>query len=156
MTDVHTPEQRRLNMSRIRDRNTKPELIVRRGLHARGLRYRLQDRTLPGRPDLVFPRYRAVIFVNGCFWHGHFCPMFHMPVTRAEFWRTKISANQERDARSHQVLLEIGWRILTIWGCSLTGPNRWPREALLNTCRDFIVGNSQSVEISGSSTNQTL
>ncbi|SFL20343.1 very short patch repair endonuclease [Lysobacter sp. cf310] len=142
-------------MSRIRDRNTKPELIVRRGLHARGLRYRLQDRALPGRPDLVFPRYRTVIFVNGCFWHGHSCPMFRMPATRAEFWRTKIAANQERDARSYEALLDTGWRVLTIWECSLRGPNRWPRDAFLNTCRDFIVGNSQSAEISGRSTDQT-
>ncbi len=85
MVDVLTPEQRQLNMSRIRGRDTKPEMLIRRGLHARGLRYRLQDRALPGRPDLVFPRYHAVILVHGCFWHGLDCRMFRLPATRREF-----------------------------------------------------------------------
>jgi len=89
MVDVLSPEQRRLNMSRIRGRDTKPEMLIRRGLHAQGFRYRLQNRKLPGRPDLVFPRYHAVIFVHGCFWHGHNCPMFKLPGTRQEFWSKK-------------------------------------------------------------------
>src|SRR5688500_15794308 len=99
MTDVLTPEQRRLNMSRVRGKDTKPEMLLRRGLHACGLRYRLHPKDVPGRPDLVFPRHGAVILVHGCFWHGHDCPLFKWPATRAEFWRKKIEGNRARDAR---------------------------------------------------------
>lgn len=109
MVDVLTPEQRQLNMSRIRGRDTKPEMLIRRGLHARGLRYRLQDRSLPGRPDLVFPRHHAVILVHGCFWHGHDCPMFRLPATRREFWSAKIESNRNRDVKAHDALLCLDW-----------------------------------------------
>jgi DNA mismatch endonuclease (patch repair protein) len=149
MTDVLTPEQRRLNMSRIRGRDTKPEMLVRRGLHARGLRYRLQDRKLPGRPDLVFPKYRVVILVHGCFWHGHHCPLFRLPATRPEFWAAKISSNRRRDERSHEGLRALGWRILTIWECSLKGPARWPVGLLLDSCTEFIQGEENTRQISG-------
>lgn len=149
MADVLTPEQRRLNMSRIRGRDTKPEMLVRRGLHARGLRYRLQDRKLPGRPDLVFPKYRVVILVHGCFWHGHHCPLFRLPATRPEFWAAKIASNQKRDERSHEALQVMGWRILTIWECSLKGPGRWPIELLLDTCTEFIHSKKYTQQISG-------
>ena len=90
MVDVLTPDQRRLNMRRIRSGNTKPEMMIRQGLHSRGFRFRLHCRNLPGRPDIVFPRYRAVIMVHGCFWHGHDCPHFKLPATRPEFWSAKI------------------------------------------------------------------
>ena len=149
MADVLTPEQRRLNMSRIRGRDTKPELLVRQGLHARGLRYRLQDRKLPGRPDLVFPKYRVVILVHGCFWHGHNCPLFRLPATRPEFWAAKISSNQKRDERSYEGLRALGWRILTIWECSLKGPRRWPIEHLLDACAEFIQSEKDTCQISG-------
>ena len=149
MADVLTPEQRKLNMSRIRGRDTKPEMLIRRGLHARGLRYRLQDRSLPGRPDLVFPKYRAVILVHGCFWHGHKCPLFRLPATRPEFWAEKIQANQSRDHRAHEALLAKGWRILTIWECSLKGLGRWPVVPLLDTCAQFIKGEDRTLEITG-------
>ena len=99
MVDVLTPEQRRLNMSRIRGKDTKPELMLRRGLHALGLRFRLHRKDLPGRPDMVFPRYRAAVLVHGCFWHGHDCPLFKWPVTRREFWAVKIEGNRARDMR---------------------------------------------------------
>src|SRR5450631_1336300 len=99
MTDVLSPEQRRFNMSRIRGSNTKPELQVRRGLHAMGLRFRLHDRRLPGRPDMVLTRYRTVIFIHGCFWHGHGCRLSKMPATRQDFWRAKIEGNAARDGR---------------------------------------------------------
>ncbi len=104
MSDVLTPEQRRLNMSRIRGKDTRPELLVRKGLHARGLRYRLQDRTLPGRPDLVFPKHKAVIFVHGCFWHAHGCNLSKVPKTREQFWTEKLSKNRMRDQRATEVL----------------------------------------------------
>lgn len=149
MADVLTPEQRRLNMSRIRGRDTKPEMLIRRGLHACGLRYRLQDRNLPGRPDLVFPKYRAVILIHGCFWHGHICPLFRIPATRTEFWTEKIHANQIRDQRAHEALRKMGWRVLTIWECSLKGPGRSPLETVLDTCINFIRGQESAREIVG-------
>jgi len=150
MVDVLTEAQRQLNMSRIRGRDTKPEMLIRRGLHAQGFRYRLQDRGLPGRPDLVFPRYKAVILVHGCFWHGHDCPMFRLPVTRSEFWAEKIAANQRRDAIVHEALLALGWRVLTVWECSLTGKRRLPFGFVLETCIGFIQGHQAEVTISGS------
>lgn len=149
MTDVLTSEQRRRNMSRIRGRDTKPEMLVRKGLHALGLRFRLQDRSLPGRPDLIFPKYRTVILVHGCFWHGHDCPMFRLPATRPDFWRTKINANQTRDQRTHAELLALGWRILTIWECALKGTARWQVDMLFDTCVNFIRGTEPTQQIAG-------
>ncbi len=102
MVDVLTSEQRSFNMSRIRGRDTKPELTLRRGLHSLGLRFRLHRRDLPGRPDLVFASRRAVVFVHGCFWHGHDCPMCRLPATRPDFWATKIAGNRARDRRCQQ------------------------------------------------------
>ena len=126
-------------MSRIRGRDTKPEMLIRRGLHARGLRYRLQDRALPGRPDLVFPRFRAVIFVHGCFWHGHDCPLFRLPSTRPQFWEAKIKANRARDAGACEALLALGWRVLVIWECSLKGASRRLPDDVLDACVDFLL-----------------
>jgi DNA mismatch endonuclease (patch repair protein) len=122
--DVLTPQQRQLNMSRIRARDTRPEMAVRRGLHALGLRYRLHDRTLPGSPDLVFPRYRTAVFVHGCFWHVHGCAMSKWPATRPEFWQKKLGANAARDRRVLASLQTAGWRVLVIWECSLRGTGR--------------------------------
>jgi DNA mismatch endonuclease, patch repair protein len=124
MTDVLTPEQRRLNMSRIRGRDTRPEMLIRRGLHARGLRYRLHDRALPGRPDLVFPRYHTVVFIHGCFWHMHGCPLSKLPSTRKEFWLRKLEGNAARDHKAIEALTSAGWRVLVIWECALRGPRR--------------------------------
>lgn len=132
MADVLTPEQRRLNMSRIRGKDTKPELLLRHGLHARGLRYRLHRKDLPGRPDIMFPRYRAVILVHGCFWHGHDCPLFKLPATRREFWAAKIEGNKARDARDIASLISAGWRVLVVWECVLKGPRRRPIETVLD------------------------
>ena len=120
--DVLTIEQRRLNMSRIRGKDTKPEMLLRRGLHAAGLRFRLHGAKLPGKPDMVFPKYHAVILIHGCFWHGHDCPLFKMPATRPEFWAKKISGNRARDLRTTNALQLTGWRLLTVWECSLKGP----------------------------------
>lgn len=139
MVDVLTPEQRQLNMSRIRGRDTRPEMLVRRGLHACGFRYRLQDRKLPGRPDLIFPRYRAVIFVHGCFWHGHDCPLFKLPETRRDFWDAKISSNRTRDKRVEETLLEQGWRVATVWECSLKGINKLGGDEVIQQCRLFLL-----------------
>jgi DNA mismatch endonuclease (patch repair protein) len=149
VADVLTPKQRQLNMSHIRGRDTRPEMVIRCGLHARGLRYRLQDRSMPGRPDVVFQKYRAVILVHGCFWHGHNCPLFQLPATRTEFWITKINANRSRDARTREALQTLGWRILTIWECSLKGPARWQMDTLLDACVDFLKGDAQQQQITG-------
>lgn len=149
MADVHTVEQRQFNMSRIRGGDTKPELMIRRGLHARGLRYRLHVRMLPGRPDLVFARHGAVILVHGCFWHGHDCQLFRMPGTRAEFWRSKIDTNRERDTKVHAALLATGWRVLTVWECSLKGKRKWPFELVLGCAQDFVTGSERERIIAG-------
>lgn len=147
--DVLTPEQRRRNMSRIRGKNTAPELLLRRGLHAAGLRFRLHVRDLPGHPDLVFPRYHAVVFVHGCFWHGHDCPMFKMPETRRDFWQPKITGNRARDSRTHAALVGDGWRVLTVWECALKGPARKPLPNVLAACVEFIRGCSPREELNG-------
>lgn len=140
MVDVLTPAQRRLNMSRIRGVNTKPELLLRRALHSQGFRYRLHSKDLPGRPDLVFPQYHAAILVHGCFWHGHTCPLFKLPATRTSFWSTKISKNRERDARALKGLLEAGWRALVVWECALKGPGRRDWSNVLKACSVFLRG----------------
>jgi DNA mismatch endonuclease, patch repair protein len=140
MADILTPEQRRLNMSRIRGRDTKPEMLLRRGLHARGIRFRLHRKDLPGRPDLVFPSRRAAIFVHGCFWHGHGCAMFKLPETRTEFWAAKIKGNQERDARALQELPAAGWRTLVVWECDLRGPGRRPLEMVIDDVVAWLTG----------------
>ena len=125
MVDVLTPEQRRLNMSRICSRDTKPEMIVRRGLHALGLRFRLSRKDLPGRPDLVLSKYRTVILVHGCFWHGHSCPMFKWPATRPDFWEKKINSNRARDGAAVNALRADSWRVLVVWECALGAGCGW-------------------------------
>lgn len=117
--DILTPEQRSAQMSRIRGSNTKLEILVRKALHARGFRYRLGGAGLPGRPDIVLPKYRTVVLVHGCFWHGHDCPLYRLPKTRTEFWARKISTNKARDARVVDQLTELGWKSIVIWECSL-------------------------------------
>lgn len=128
MADRLTPEQRRLNMSRIRCRDTKPEFAVRRALHSMGFRYRLHVGDLPGRPDLVLPKWRCVVQVHGCFWHGHGCALFRWPATRQEFWREKIAGNVHRDRRNEAELMERGWRLVTVWECALKGRLHLPED----------------------------
>lgn len=147
--DVLTPEQRRLNMSRIRGRDTKPELLIRRGLHALGFRFRVQRRDLPGRPDLVFAGARAVVFVHGCFWHGHSCPMCRLPATRTDFWQAKIDGNRQRDKKALDNLAASGWRSLIVWECALRGPARRDGESVLACCAAFIRSREGSAEILG-------
>ena len=119
MADVHTPEQRSYNMSRIRSKNTEPEELVRKFLFSQGFRYRKNDARLPGKPDIVLPKYKTVVFVNGCFWHGHEgCRYFVWPKNNAEFWKEKITGNIQRDKRNHHLLVEQGWRVIEIWECA--------------------------------------
>jgi DNA mismatch endonuclease (patch repair protein) len=150
MADVLSPAQRSYNMSRIRGRNTKPEMIIRQGLHRAGLRFRLHASKLPGRPDLVFAKHKAVIFVHGCFWHGHSCPMFRLPGTRPEFWGAKIKTNCERDREVQTALRDSGWRVLTVWECCLTGPTRLPLHDVLCACTIFLCGTSPAATLTGS------
>lgn len=147
--DPLTAEQRRLCMSRIRATDTKPEMIVRRGLHALGLRYRLHDRRLPGTPDLVFAGQRALLFVHGCFWHGHDCPLFKLPASRTDFWEAKIARNRSRDAEAVAALNAGGWRSLVVWECAMRGRARLPLDELLSRCFHWITRTLPSAEISG-------
>lgn len=118
MADKLTIEQRSALMSRIRSKNTKPEIAVRQFLHSRGFRFRLHDKKLPGTPDIVLPKYRTVVFVNGCLWHGHFwCRRFKMPKSRPEYWRPKIRMNKKRDRAKKNELRRTGWKVITVWEC---------------------------------------
>jgi DNA mismatch endonuclease (patch repair protein) len=118
--DNRSKEARSRNMSNIPSKNTKPEETVRKYLFAHGLRYRKNVSKLPGKPDIVLPKYKAVVFVNGCFWHGHEgCKYFVPPKTNTEFWFAKFQYNQERDARNYQKLRDLGWRILIVWECEI-------------------------------------
>jgi DNA mismatch endonuclease, patch repair protein len=117
MADVFSASERSEVMSRIRSKDTSPELRIRKGLHRLGFRFRLHDKNLPGRPDLVLPRYRTVIQVRGCFWHGHECPDGHIPKSRRDYWEPKLRANAERDERNDQRLKEMGWRVIVLWEC---------------------------------------
>ena len=122
MVDIVDRATRSRMMAGIAGKDTKPELALRRALHGRGLRYRLHDRKLPGKPDLAFRRFRAVCFVHGCFWHRHDgCPYTTVPATRPDFWQAKFKANVERDLRTRQELLVAGWRVAIIWECALRG-----------------------------------
>ncbi len=122
MADVHSPEIRSYNMSQIRGKDTKPEEKVRKYLFSQGFRYRKNVSSLPGKPDIVLPKYRTCVFVNGCFWHMHEgCKYFVWPKNNAEFWKNKILANKERDKIAIKNLNQIGWRVITIWECELRG-----------------------------------
>ncbi len=124
MSDDHTPEQRSYNMSRIRRKNTSPEMIVRQYLFSRGLRYRIDDKRFPGRPDLVFPKYKTVVFINGCFWHHHDCKYFVWPKSNTEYWVPKIQRNVERDVFNQASIRNMGWNVIIVWECELKKDNR--------------------------------
>ncbi|MBN8783060.1 MAG: DNA mismatch endonuclease Vsr [Terrimonas ferruginea] len=120
MTDVHSKEIRSYNMSRIKGKNTKPEMLVRKFLFANGLRYKLHDKQLPGKPDLVFPKYKTVLFIHGCFWHGHEgCRYYVVPKTRTDWWLAKINGNKAKDADSIMKLKQLGWKVIIVWECEL-------------------------------------
>lgn len=119
MADNHTKEVRSMNMSHIRSTNSKPEEIVRKYLFSKGLRYRKNVKSLPGKPDIVLPKYKTAVFVNGCFWHHHDCGRFVWPSSNEEYWRKKIDGNVERDKKNRDALEKMGWRVITIWECEL-------------------------------------
>ncbi|WP_241127202.1 very short patch repair endonuclease [Novosphingobium terrae] len=134
-------------MAGIRGADTKPEMLLRKGLHALGWRYRLHGQKLPGKPDLVFAGRRALVFAHGCFWHGHDCHLFKWPKTREEFWATKIGSNITRDMRVRQSLLGDGWRVLEVWECQLKGRTRQPLEDVLMSCDAFLRGDETFLSI---------
>lgn len=142
MADVFTPEKRSEVMSRIRGRDTKPELALRSMLHRLGYRFTVNgpgNRSLPGKPDLVLPKRRTVVFVHGCFWHGHDnCPGFRMPKSRRAWWRAKIRGNQARDLRNENELRALGWHVVTIWECALKTESA--RKWLIPRLRDLLGG----------------
>lgn len=120
MADVHNKETRSYNMSRIKGKNTKPEIMVRRFLFSNGFRYRLHDKKLPGKPDIVLPKYKTVIFVHGCFWHGHEgCKYYVIPKTRTEWWTEKINTNRRNDIANARKLIDSGWKIINVFECEL-------------------------------------
>lgn len=135
MADTRTPEQRRRIMQAVKTRDTGPELIVRRILHRLGYRYRLNAKKLPGRPDIVFPLRKRVIFVHGCFWHGHGCAKGQAPKSRLDYWGPKLKVNRERDAVQLRALADLGWSVLTIWQCETM-----EREALTAKLTRFLDG----------------
>lgn len=131
-------------MSGIRNKDTKPEVALRKALHGRGLRYKLHDRSLPGRPDLVFPSRHAVVLVNGCFWHAHEgCPYFKLPATRPEFWQQKLTANRQRDLRNLSLLQDAGWRVAVVWECA----TRKDFASTVDQLESWLRGTSQRVDV---------
>jgi len=149
MADRLTAAQRRLNMSRVRSKGTAPEMTVRRILHSQGLRFRLHRGDLPGTPDIVLPRYQLAIFVHGCFWHGHHCPLFRAPSTRTDFWTSKIDANRRRDVTACAGLVKLGWRTLCIWECAVRGRGKLTERALLSSFFTFLSDGRREAEIAG-------
>ncbi len=136
-------------MSGIRSKDTRPELLLRKALHARGLRYRLHDRSLPGTPDIVLPRHRATIQVHGCFWHGHDCHLYRLPASRPDFWAAKIARNREVDARSAAALAALGWRRAEVWECAMRGRTRRPFDSIVDECEDWVRGNDPELVVRG-------
>jgi DNA mismatch endonuclease (patch repair protein) len=137
-------------MAAIKGSHTKPEIQIRKAMHAAGLRYRLHVRDLPGKPDLVFPKYKAVIFVNGCFWHHHDCHLFKWPATRKEFWKQKIERNVANDARAEAALLNTGWRVATVWECALKGKTRLHNEKAMRLLAGWVQSDKKTIIIRGS------
>lgn len=146
MADIVDTATRSRMMSGIRGRDTKPEKLIRSLLHRRGFRFRVNHRDLPGKPDIVFPGLRAVVFVHGCFWHGHDCPLFRLPGTRTEFWAAKIGKNRANDLKVGQTLAASGWRIATVWECVLRGRHK-DVSGSVDALADWLRSDRPSVEL---------
>lgn len=147
--DTVDKETRSRIMASVGQKNTEAETLLRSALHAAGLRYRLHDRMLPGSPDLVFPMYRAVIFVHGCYWHSHGCYKSTVPKSRREFWKDKFEANRERDERNGRLLYEQGWRVLTVWECILKGKIAKPVKNVAESVKAWLNSDEAQGEIPG-------
>lgn len=155
MPDVVDKVTRSRMMSGIRGKNTRPEILIRSLLHRNGFRFRLHVKTLPGKPDIVLPKHRAVVFVNGCFWHGHDCHLFKWPSTRPEFWKAKIERTEVTDREAIEALHAAGWRVLLIWECSLKGKSRLPIEEVETLTKAWLQGNEFLGNIDGKEINQS-
>jgi len=151
MTDIVKSAVRSRMMAGIRGTNTRPEIAVRHGLHRRGFRYSLHSAGLPGKPDIVLSRWRTVVLVNGCFWHGHDCHLFRWPTSRKEFWQQKIKGNRSRDIVVKRALAAAGWRVLVIWECALKGREKLPLDDVLSESAAWIREGTRLHEIRGSS-----
>lgn len=147
MTDVVDVKTRSRMMSNIRSKNTSPELLIRKALHARGFRFRVHAKNLPGTPDLVLPKYNAVIFIHGCFWHGHDCRYFKVPQTRQDFWMEKIGKNQARDELQLKAIRALNWRVLIIWECAARTIKNHRKSLLIELISHWLVQGSESVII---------
>ncbi|WP_200992672.1 very short patch repair endonuclease [Pseudomonas cichorii] len=147
MVDVVDTVTRSRMMAGIKGKNSSPELTIRKALHARGFRYRIHVSNLPGKPDLVLSKYKAAVFIHGCFWHGHNCRYFKLPGTRPEFWQEKISKNRARDEQQLMLLRSSGWRVLIIWECAIREMKKSRSTVLIETVADWIVTNSQFLEV---------
>jgi len=136
-------------MASVRGKNTKPELVVRSALHRAGYRFRLHARKLPGTPDIVLPKYHVIIFVHGCFWHGHDCSLFRWPSSRQEFWKRKITTNQANDLKNIARLRDAGWRVLTVWECALKDKRRQDGKRFADKLSEWIRGTKHRGEFIG-------
>lgn len=149
MADIVDKETRSRMMSGIRGKNTKPEYHIRSLLHRNGFRFRLHTKDLPGKPDIVLTKHRAVIFIHGCFWHGHDCHLFKLPSTRTDFWETKIHRNRQNDNSAILALEQAGWRIAVIWECSLRGKLRMSDDTIVCKLSEWILSEEESLELKG-------
>lgn len=149
MTDVVSPNVRSRMMSGIQGTNTKPEITIRKALFAKGYRYLLHYKKLPGKPDLVLPKYNAVVFVHGCFWHRHDCHLFKWPSTRKEFWEEKINGNATRDGKQIQGILDQNWRVLIIWECAIKGKEKRELSEIISMTEAFLGDRTRYLEIKG-------
>jgi DNA mismatch endonuclease (patch repair protein) len=149
MVDVVSPAIRSQMMAGIRSTNTKPEIFLRSRLHRAGFRFRLHERSLPGKPDMVFAGRHAVLFAHGCFWHGHDCKLFKWPKSREEFWRKKIARNREVDLRAISALHERGWRTGVVWECAIKGPGRLAPGEIIAKCENWLRSKRPSFELRG-------
>jgi DNA mismatch endonuclease (patch repair protein) len=149
MPDVVSSQKRSQMMAGIRGKDTKPELAMRKALHSKGFRYRLHDARLPGKPDIVLPRYNAVVQINGCFWHGHDCHLFKWPSTRIEFWRHKIIRNRRNDFDNIRLLERAGWRVLIVWECALKGKRKLSLDDLTARASSWLLNGHGHYSIEG-------
>lgn len=149
MVDKVDSQTRSKMMSRVRNKNTNIEVKVRKALFAKGFRYKINDKNLPGSPDIVLPKYKAAIFVNGCFWHGHDCSKGQLPKSNIEYWKTKIIKNKKRDVENIEKLLALGWKVATIWECALKGRNSIPLNVLISQLEHWITFGRNKIDISG-------
>ncbi|MEE4306972.1 very short patch repair endonuclease [Pseudomonas alliivorans] len=147
MTDVVDAATRSRMMAGIQGKNTSPELLIRKALHARGFRFRIHAKHLPGKPDLVLPKYNAAIFVHGCFWHGHDCRFFKVPQTRPEFWLEKIGKNRARDLVQIAALQDLGWRVLVVWECAVRSMKKQKTMLLIDLIGEWLVNGSEYLQL---------